>query len=57
MGVDFEEAKRRVFTDDVALGRLTDAEDVAEMVAYLASERGAHVTAQDINVDAGTVWY
>lgn len=57
LGVDYEEAKRRVFTDDVALGRLTDAEDVAEMVAYLASDRGAHVTAQDINVDAGTVWY
>jgi len=57
MDVDYEEAKRRVFTDDVALGRLTDAEDVAEMVAFLASDRGEHVTAQDINVDAGTVWY
>ena len=57
MGVDFEEAKRRVFTDDVALGQLTEAEDVAEMVAYLASDRGAHVTAQDLNVDGGSVWY
>lgn len=57
LDVSYEEAKRQVFVDDVALGRLTDPEDIAEMVAYLASERGGNVTAQDINVDAGTVWY
>ncbi len=57
LGVDYEEAKRRVFTDDAALGELVDAGDVAEMVAYLASEAGRRVTAQDVNVDAGTVWY
>lgn len=56
-GISFEAAKREVFTDDTALGRLTDPEDIADMVAYLASERGQHVTAQDINVDAGSVWY
>jgi NAD(P)-dependent dehydrogenase (short-subunit alcohol dehydrogenase family) len=39
------------------MGRIVDAGDVAEMVAYLASEAGRHVTAQDINVDAGAVWY
>jgi NAD(P)-dependent dehydrogenase (short-subunit alcohol dehydrogenase family) len=57
LGVSDEEAKRRVFTDDAAMGRIVDAGDVAEMVAYLASEAGRHVTAQDINVDAGAVWY
>jgi NAD(P)-dependent dehydrogenase (short-subunit alcohol dehydrogenase family) len=57
LGVGFEEAKRRVFTDDVALGQLTEAEDVAEMVAFLTSDRGANVTAQDLNVDGGSVWY
>ncbi|MHB9288535.1 SDR family NAD(P)-dependent oxidoreductase [Halobacteriales archaeon Cl-PHB] len=57
LGVSFEEAKQRVFTGDTALGRLTEPEDVAEMVAYLASDRGRHITAQDINVDAGTTWY
>jgi len=46
-----------VFTDDTALGMLVNPEDVAEMVAYLASDAGRHVTAQDINVDAGTTWY
>lgn len=56
-GVSFEAAKREVFTDDTALGRLTEPEDVAGMVAHLASERGRHVTAQDINVDGGSAWY
>ena len=57
MGVDFEEAKRRAFTDDAILGELVDPEDIANMAVYLASEAGRHVTAQDVNVDAGTVWY
>ena len=57
LGVGFEEAKRRVFTDDAALGELVDAADVAEMVAYLVGEGGRRVTAQDVNVDAGTAWY
>ncbi|SFR64234.1 SDR family NAD(P)-dependent oxidoreductase [Halogeometricum limi] len=57
LGVDYETAKAEVFTDDTALGRLVDASDVAEMVAYLASDAARHVTAQDVNVDGGTVWY
>lgn len=56
-GVSFEEAKAEVFTDDTALGALVDAEDTAGVAAFLASEQGEHITAQDINVDAGTVWY
>lgn len=55
--VTFEEAKQRVFTEGAALGVLTEPEDIAEMVTFLASERGRNITAQDINVDAGTVWY
>ena len=57
MGVSYDEAKRTVFTDDTALSRLVEAEDVAAMATFLASEAGRHVTAQDINVDAGTTWY
>lgn len=56
-GLSYEEAKRQTFTDDAALDRLVDPEDVAWMVAFLASDRGRNVTAQDVNVDAGTVWY
>lgn len=57
MNVDYEEAKRRTFTDDAILGNLVDPEDVANMAVYLASKKGRNVTAQDLNVDAGTVWY
>ncbi|MFW5919096.1 MAG: SDR family NAD(P)-dependent oxidoreductase [Halanaeroarchaeum sp.] len=57
LGVDYEEAKRRVFTDDAALGDLVEPADVANMVAYLASEKGQHITAQDVNVSGGSVWY
>lgn len=57
LGVSYEEAKREVFTDDALLSELTEPEDVAEMVAYLASKHGRRITAQDMNVDAGTVWY
>ncbi len=56
-GISFEEAKRKVFSEDAALGRLVEPEDVAGMVAYFASERGRRITAQDVNVDGGTVWY
>ena len=57
MGVDFEEAKRRAFTEDAILGELTDPDDIAQMALFLASDAAGHITAQDINVDAGTVWY
>jgi NAD(P)-dependent dehydrogenase (short-subunit alcohol dehydrogenase family) len=44
--------------DDFALpDYMTDAEEVAEQVAYLASERGRHITAQEIGIDAGMTWY
>ena len=56
-GISYEEAKAKTFTDDAILGVLTEPEDVANMCAYLAGEKGKHVTAQDINVDAGTTWY
>lgn len=56
-GISFEDAKQQVFTDDAARGQLTEPKAIAEMVAYLASDAGNHITAQDINVDSGTVWY
>lgn len=57
MDVDYEVAKQRTFTEDALLDRLVDAEDIANIAVHLASEVGRNVTAQDINVDAGTVWY
>ena len=57
LDLSYEEAKREVFTDDAALGELVEPADIAETVCYLAGERARHVTAQDLNVDGGTVWY
>ncbi|WP_226480081.1 SDR family NAD(P)-dependent oxidoreductase [Natrinema amylolyticum] len=56
-GISFDEAKRDVFTDDAALGGLVEAEDVAETVSFLLGPNARRITAQDVNVDAGTVWY
>lgn len=56
-GISYEEAKARIFTDETALGTLVESDDTAAVAAFLASEPGRHITAQDINVDAGTVWY
>lgn len=52
-----EEVRQELFLSDSALGRMVGPEDVASTVAFLASDEGAHITAQDINVDAGTIWY
>lgn len=57
LGVSYEEAKQRVFTDETALGTLVEPTDIAEMVIYLASETGRRITAQDINISGGNVWY
>ncbi|SEH17850.1 NAD(P)-dependent dehydrogenase, short-chain alcohol dehydrogenase family [Natronorubrum sediminis] len=56
-GLSYEEAKRAVFADDAALGELVDPEDVAEAVSFLLGPNARQITAQDINVDGGTVWY
>jgi len=51
-----EAAVREDITEDAALGRMVEPDDVADIVVYLASEKGRHITGQDINVDAGTIW-
>lgn len=42
--------------DDTALETLVEADYTAELAAFPASERGRHVTAQDIKVGGGTAW-
>jgi NAD(P)-dependent dehydrogenase (short-subunit alcohol dehydrogenase family) len=50
------EARAR-FTSASPLARLTEADDVAEMVRFLASPAAAGITGEDVNVSAGVVMY
>ncbi|MCE1754915.1 SDR family oxidoreductase, partial [Enterobacter hormaechei] len=51
-GTDIAEAKRRV-EERVPIGRYVEPNEVAEMVAYLASPLAGAVTAQALNVCGG----
>jgi NAD(P)-dependent dehydrogenase (short-subunit alcohol dehydrogenase family) len=50
------EARAR-FTSASPLGRLIEADDVAETVRFLASPAAAGITGEDVNVSAGAVMY
>ncbi len=45
------------FLQHAALRRFVDAEDVARLAVFLASEAGRNMTGQDINVTAGLIMY
>jgi NAD(P)-dependent dehydrogenase (short-subunit alcohol dehydrogenase family) len=55
-GVSLDEA-RAAFTSSSVLKRLVTPEEVAEAVAFLASDRAVAITGEDLNVSAGTVMY
>jgi NAD(P)-dependent dehydrogenase (short-subunit alcohol dehydrogenase family) len=55
-GISVEQA-RAEFAGGAALQRLVDADDVAHAVAFLASDRAAGITGEDLNVSAGLVMY
>jgi NAD(P)-dependent dehydrogenase (short-subunit alcohol dehydrogenase family) len=56
LGVTVEEARAR-FTGASPLGRLVPPEDVAAATVFLASDRAASITGEDLNVSAGIVMY
>lgn len=47
------EAAKKGVTDQIPLGRIGKPEDVAELVAFLASEKANYITGQVIAVDGG----
>ncbi len=55
-GISEDEARRR-FTSNSPLGRMVSPGDIANAVVFLASDRAASITGEDLNVSAGTVMY
>jgi NAD(P)-dependent dehydrogenase (short-subunit alcohol dehydrogenase family) len=55
-GISEDEALRH-FTGNSPLGRLVPPGDIAAAAVFLASDRAASVTGEDLNVSAGTVMY
>jgi NAD(P)-dependent dehydrogenase (short-subunit alcohol dehydrogenase family) len=55
-GIPVEQA-RAEFAGGAALQRLVDADEVAHAVAFLASDRAAGITGEDLNVSAGLAMY
>src|SRR5215831_16065061 len=55
-GISEDEALRQ-FTSGSPLGRLVPPADIAAAAVFLASDRAASITGEDMNVSAGTVMY
>lgn len=51
-GISFEEAEER-FVSELPLGYVPSAEEVAGVVAFMASERAAYMTGTTVTVDGG----
>ena len=55
-GISEEEALRQ-FTSSSPLSRLVPPGDIAAAAIFLASDKSASITGEDLNVSAGTVMY
>lgn len=52
-----EEQSRRNFTVNSPLGRMVSPQNIADAVVFLASDKAASITGEDLNVSAGIVMY
>lgn len=54
-GITYEEAMERFIKGDIPMGRIGNPEELADMVAFLASERASYITGTVVQVDGGRV--
>ena len=50
---ELSDSQRQAMVDRTALGRMGSVEDVAGVVAFLASEAGAYITSETVHVNGG----
>lgn len=55
MNAHLSQADKEAFADDVALGRTGNADEVAELIFFLASDSASYITGQTISIDGGIV--
>ncbi|HZK67435.1 MAG TPA: 3-oxoacyl-ACP reductase family protein, partial [Chloroflexota bacterium] len=56
VGLADEETRTRSFAkslEGIVLGRLGTAEDVAELITFLASDRASYITGEDVDINGG----
>lgn len=53
----YEHIRDTMFLGDNAIEEIVQPEEIAEMIAYLTSDAGRHITAQDLNISGGAAWY
>lgn len=54
-GVSFEDAERRLWTNQIPLGRLGRPEEFADVVVFLASPRASFVNGTTLQIDGGLI--